>query len=166
MVPISFSVILCFLAFLCVPAPLRENVFAFVIQSVSRLSARSFFFFACVAPLRETPSFVLAFPRAPAPLRETMLLGFILSGTPTMSVNSSIPEFLNSQSPFLSPPASLRLCASHLPFGISARPDLCLLLASLCLLRVRKTLAFPFPVSFSLFSAPPRLCASHLPFVW
>jgi hypothetical protein len=48
-------------AFPCASAPLRENVFAFIIQSVSRLSARSFFFFACVAPLRETPSFVFAF---------------------------------------------------------------------------------------------------------
>jgi hypothetical protein len=32
-------------------------------------------------PLRETHSFVLAFPCAPASLRETMLLAFILSGT-------------------------------------------------------------------------------------
>jgi hypothetical protein len=50
------------LAFLCVPAPLREIMVLLFFLSL---------------PLRETCSFVLAFPCASAPLREIMLLAFI-----------------------------------------------------------------------------------------
>jgi hypothetical protein len=38
--------------------------------------------FACVAPLRETPSLILAFPCAPAPLREIFRFVFPASARP------------------------------------------------------------------------------------